>query len=1119
MRTMACSLLGLLVLLPCWNSVNARAWVPAPNSELQSLGGYAPDRFAEFVADGLWTSGSTIHGQQLRKPALVRYSADGQVLARAFPSDWPTGSLRSLVDGGVLYATAVQGECRVVRLHADGSTAWQSGVGNGLCLALDVDVTGAVWVATNQFPTPRGISPQRLFQVIGLRADGGSVTRVAFDDPSQDLFSMRADPLTGGVIVAGHRTLDGDPRSARSLVLKLGATGNIEWQWQSTLSATASSVKLLHVSASAGIYALSSPYLPSGFGLESKDWLIAGLSPDGVPRFDKKISFGKTVSVIGSSAPTAAGQWLALHHEGSSEGPTDGILWVVPIGANGRQGDSSEIRNAFACGSDVFYPCQMRAGSDGGVWLNSNSGIIGVDSRGRERARVNSVATEIGALPGDRVLGVIGDGRYRVDSVQSVAFGQSPRFWASLQANQRALVPVEAFASDGAVAQWLAVGEPGSASAASVLSFRSSDSAPVAWQLAFDFVGEIQLSVSLQMVCVAGSGEGAGPRRFVLQCHRRDDGSVIWADTRPPPPPPTLGPLIARTEAIVALDDGRAVAISSERGTMRQWLIDADGAVLADRALPLVDEVGVPMLLAQAIFNAEGDALITASFIGRNGVLLRLDRDGSLRFKSVIGLGDGYQPFAFASDGGAIHSGTLEYGNQELTLTRILASGEKAWQLVTDRKIADLVVVGDRIVYTLAPGLNLDGLSPRAGELVGLDASSGDQRWRLVVGGSDGDLLGLSRLDSERVALLQTERNHLRYREVLVETGAVAREQTDSCQGEFCGCTSNFCLPDQIGRSMHLLPSEQAGALRLRARVGNVLPDSGSGSSVLLLDDAGGDLASVGADQAGVSGTWFAPWASGQGLMLDWIAPARTLFASWLTFAPDAGNDPSGLRWYTLQGTLATGSPEATLDIVLSEGGRFGSGITTPRRVGGAHLRFESCDRVQFSYRFDAEENAGASGLVTLSRLVPTDHCIGFPADGAPVGANGEGISGAWFEPASSGQGLVFDAITEADTLFATWFTYDPEGAADDLHQQHWFTLQGPLGRDGQGSLAIIRTTGGTLVEGPTHNSQRVGTATITRLGCDRLRLDYQFDDSEVAGSFRSINDFRDLQRIGGCAE
>src|SRR3546814_713208 len=149
------------------------------------------------------------------------------------------------------------------------------------------------------------------------------------------------------------------------------------------------------------------------------------------------------------------------------------------------------------------------------------------------------------------------------------------------------------------------------------------------------------------------------------------------------------------------------------------------------------------------------------------------------------------------------------------------------------------------------------------------------------------------------------------------------------------------------------------------------------------------------------------------------------MLASWLTFALDGGNDPSGLRWYTLQGSLDNPSPDATLDIFINEGGRFGDGVTEPRRVGSARLVFESCDRAQFRYQFDPDENEGLSGLVTLSRLTPGVACIGDVAAATTPAASDAAIEGAWFDPASSGQGLMFNTIPAQDpaqsSVFSTW--------------------------------------------------------------------------------------------------
>ena len=60
-----------------------------------------------------------------------------------------------------------------------------------------------------------------------------------------------------------------------------------------------------------------------------------------------------------------------------------------------------------------------------------------------------------------------------------------------------------------------------------------------------------------------------------------------------------------------------------------------------------------------------------------------------------------------------------------------------------------------------------------------------------------------------------------------------------------------------------------------------------------------------------------------------------------------------------------------------------------------------------------------------------------------------QALSGSWFEPATSGQGVLMELMPPQPSgngvLTAGWFTYDPEGADNDERSQHWFLLNGPL--------------------------------------------------------------------------
>jgi outer membrane protein assembly factor BamB len=1118
MLKMARGLLCFCLSVTLWQAASAEPWTVAVDPDPQPAGIFTPDVFSEFAADGYWASG-VVQNREVRTSALIRFDAEGRQQARSFGG---SNMLKRLADGGVLYAATGRTDvrfdlsvplCRIVRLHADGRTVWQTVLDGSACLGLDIDAADEIWVAT-------GINTVlRITQVVRLHDDGSIATRIALDDPLQTLVEMRVDPVGAGVFVAGHRVEAGNPQAARARIQRLRPDGSVGWLWQSGVTATASSVKHLRVSASGGIFALSSRFAPSASEPREKEWLAAGLSLDGVPRFETKIKFDDRSSIVGASTVDAAGLWLVLQQGGNgSDGANDRKVSVVRLSASGKLASSHTINGAqeIPYCADVSAPCALALRRDGGLWLlvydeSSSQGhsIVGVDATGRERARL-PVSSGFGLLPDDRALVVTGFAVPGPISAQRIGFGQPAEPWSQLSVPGRALAPaVEAVASDGAVAQWLALPGPNGRSTASEVTFRSADAAPVSWRIEFASVRDVQLSVSSSMVCLAGWGSDASSVHYVLECRRRADGSLLWQDTRPATPSRTID----RFQAIAALEDGRAVAISSEYGSLRQWAIGVNGEVLSERSLPLLGSAQQELQINRVAFNAHGDALLAGFDRTRHGgSLLRLDHDGQERFRTAfegvfITYGDITQDrLAFAGDGGAVMYGSVT--------TRYSASGEKLWELTPDRPVVDLVVDDDTIMFSMRSGEGLFSMNPGDWEVVALDSATGSERWRRALAAPFQWSAGIALLAPQRLAVLQTEVNHLRYRELDVASGTLLREQTDDCGGEICECRSaGFC-----GQSVAPPLPLQSLDGRLRARLRTLQAGIGPGSSVLFLDDAGEVPRKVRADQNGVNGVWSAPWSSGQGLVLDWIADARTLFATWLTFAPDGGNDPSGLRWYTLQGVLADPSAGATLDIMSNEGGRFGVGATASRRVGSARLRFESCERAQFSYQFDPDENEGLSGLVTLSRLTPGVACSGSPA-GTSSPTVSDAIDGAWFDPASSGQGLMFNTIPAQDTLFATWFTYDTETAPDDLRQQHWFTLQGSLGSGGQSTLAILRTTGGALFRVPTSNSQRVGTATVTRLGCDHLRLEYQFDDSDIAGPFRRIDDFRDLQRIGGCAD
>lgn len=119
------------------------------------------------------------------------------------------------------------------------------------------------------------------------------------------------------------------------------------------------------------------------------------------------------------------------------------------------------------------------------------------------------------------------------------------------------------------------------------------------------------------------------------------------------------------------------------------------------------------------------------------------------------------------------------------------------------------------------------------------------------------------------------------------------------------------------------------------------------------------------------------------------------------------------------------------------------------------------------------------------------------------VELNQHGLTGTWFEPATTGQGfgleMLADPASGSGLAFITWFTYDTTvGGAD---RQRWYSAQG-LTTTGQptSQLTIYRNTGGNFDAPPVTNAQAVGTATLSFDSCSSGELAYNFTD----GSNRS---------------
>jgi hypothetical protein len=256
---------------------------------------------------------------------------------------------------------------------------------------------------------------------------------------------------------------------------------------------------------------------------------------------------------------------------------------------------------------------------------------------------------------------------------------------------------------------------------------------------------------------------------------------------------------------------------------------------------------------------------------------------------------------------------------------------------------------------------------------------------------------------------------------------------------------------------------------------------------------SGGPLFTI---NAGHAGAWFNPDTSGQGQFIDVVPDEQLMFVSWFTFSDDASDNPNEQRWLTAQGNYS--GDTAVLDLFETLGGKFDDpqGVTTTQ-VGEVTLSFSDCSQGQMSYRFDEEELQGEFPLIRV--IGGSDNvCEQFSGNNTEAVDINAGMDGAWFDPATSGQGYFIDAHPDpegGDFIFVSWFTYGNETASG----QRWLTAQGSF----EGSVAeidVFETTGGSFDDPLTPSTTKVGTMSLDFTDCSNAQLTYSLPADSAEG-------------------
>jgi len=263
----------------------------------------------------------------------------------------------------------------------------------------------------------------------------------------------------------------------------------------------------------------------------------------------------------------------------------------------------------------------------------------------------------------------------------------------------------------------------------------------------------------------------------------------------------------------------------------------------------------------------------------------------------------------------------------------------------------------------------------------------------------------------------------------------------------------------------------------------------------------------------GVTGAWYETRTAGQGFTVQVLPDRQQLFVGWFTYTPTPSLDPlAGQRWLTAQGGY-TGTV-ARLDVFLTEGGTFDApGQAQTSRVGTLEFDFDDCTHATARYVVQATAIGGPAaagqpdlvGEIDLQRLTPSVECPATPAIKVATGSRTPkaqavnfGITGAYYDPASAGQGLVLEVLPSRTEVFAVW--YLPALVDSDVSPrpvQRWLTAQGTYSGS-RAELVVSMTTRGAFDAVAATSTFAVGTLVLDFDDCNHASASYVLESGVI---------------------
>jgi len=1046
---------------------------------------YRPYSFTQPAADGFWSQGEVSN-----RPMFTRFDADGRVV-RAFPYFYGL-QLTPLPDGGLLAARG----CTAERLDAQGTQLWRSApfpAYQYYCAATAADAAGNSWLygVCSYGQECVGTAPSI------VRLDSRGIVRA-----SEHVYANQQPgalgPLLGARVGAGAWLATGDGFS------HYGADGNSTGGWYAGASVP---VTRLAVDANDRAWGFA-PRLADGAAAARVSYAL--VDHDGrlvrtatVATVDRPDVVDATADATGAVA--LIGDVTITVGDFGEPVYTFAALRVHRFDAQGMQSWTRDLVPNATC---YFCTALLVPGGDAVVAFAQPGDpsqpvtrLVRYAPDGSVRSQLDLPGTlsPLRAMPDGSVMALLyqldGSRRFVRYSAQGQELPTVPL--ADVTDGQPELL-VSRFERSG-IATTLAIDVP----EPRLLVTGYGADGNIAWRretpervvMSIAPYWRARMSGNGRRTCWSAFERLSNEGHYgvlAVECMDATSGAVRFRRTV------TELALLDNTELVVLGDDTVLVAFLTTGRHVQIAELAPDGTVRAQR--------GYDGFVNVHAFNSRGDAVI-GDLTGQT--LAVIGRDGTRRWTTSVGDDESSTAVSIADDGAVAYLATprpfTSLPRRRLVL--VTPDGTEQWRSPSEAYgpgAATGFVAADPVLAELRA--TLTGEERR---VTRFSAATGAVRWAWL--GPEGYAEQL-RLDidvaTQSVAVATASAERARITLLDATDGTPRIDRVEGCASADCD-VPNVAIDERGGvrfAETGEYEYERPGGPRWRLRA---LPAPADAPRI---------------DQGGLGGAWYPEYAAGQGLFLEWLPVSRVAFGTWFTFTAAGGNSPAALRWYSLQGQLPDAPRRATLTIYENRSGNFAAPpVTGATPVGAAQLTLDSCDRATLAYQFTSGELTGTSGQYSLVRLTRPRGCVdaGGAATPAPPASGGfdAAQSGAWFTPSTSGQGLDF-SIEPGGTLFAAWFTYDPAGNADDDAQQHWFTLQGSLvgATDGRVTVPIYSTIGGAFDRTATHNSFRVGEATVTFTACDRATLAYRFDAVETVGAYTGRSGTLALERLGGCA-